>query len=100
MKPITQQINVDPSKLDEFKCPECENVLFVPVQNLRYVPALISPAGVPALIHLQIGIMCTNCNKVITQEELQKAANQGTEPASNENTPILLHTHSPSKKTN
>ena len=57
------QMQVDLSQTTAEVCEKCENETFTQVFKMRKLSALLSPAGKPTMIPIQV-FACTKCNHV------------------------------------
>lgn len=67
-------ITVDASKLEPVLCTACGGSEFVPRAILRYLPGILSPNGMPAIVTLADGVRCVACDTIISMAEMQTMA--------------------------
>jgi len=64
MEGQTQQLDIDPSKLDDYHCEECDNDSFVSAFFAKRISKFMSKSGKPGIVPYMETIACSKCGHV------------------------------------
>jgi len=67
------QVNIPKSRTEVVPCGECGNGKFIPLMELRRIPALLSPSGKDHYFYNQVSAECSACGLEWTLDDLVKA---------------------------
>lgn len=64
------QVKIDLNTLESLACPDCGNFNFIPVLQIKWIPALLAPTGTLSLMERPMYRQCTECHKLIDPQAM------------------------------